>query len=144
MAEHERARLRGLGRQALQTTRAADAICGQLPDVLSDRRRRGRKRVVVVRLDPHHPRRLDGAEADREDRPERDRHLAEELSRVTDTDRAVDPVDEPGRLDLALEDGEERPLVPLVRSELSGAQADVGRDASRRARERRCRGTRTR
>ena len=74
----------------------------------------------MVRLDPHHPRRLDGAETDGEDRAERDRNLAEELARVTDPDRPVDPVDEPGRLDLSVEDGEERALVSLVGSELPG------------------------
>ena len=86
--------------------------------------------MVVVRLDPHHPRRLDGAEADREDGAERDRHLAEEVSRVADADPAVDPVDDPGRLDLSLEHGEERALVSLVRSELPSAQVDVGRRAT--------------
>ena len=86
--------------------------------------------MVVVRLDPHHPRRLDGAEADREHGAERDRHLAEEVSGVANSDPAVDAVDYPGRLDLPLEHGEERPLVSLVRSELSGAQADVGRRAT--------------
>ena len=42
-----------------------------------------------------------GAEADREDRPERDRHLAEELAGVALADDALDAVDELDRLDRA-------------------------------------------
>ena len=40
--------------------------------------------------------------------------------------RALDPVDHPGRLDLPLEHGEERPLVSLVGGVLARAQVDVG------------------
>ena len=86
--------------------------------------------MVVVRLDPHHPRCLDSAEVDREDGAERDRHLAEEVSRVANADPPMDAVDHPRRLDLSLEHGEERALVSLVGGELSRAQIDVGRRAT--------------
>ena len=126
VAEHDRARTLGRGGEALQAAGAADAVCGQLADLLRDRRRCGCERVVVVRLDSHHPRRLGGAEADREDRAQRDRYLAEEVSRACGCRRRADAVDHPGRLDPPLEHGEERPLVSLVGGVLTGAQVDVG------------------
>ena len=49
-------------------------------------------RVVVARLQPHHARGLGGAEADREDRAEHDRHLAEDVARVALADDARDAV----------------------------------------------------
>ena len=130
VAENDRARTLGRGGEALQPAGAADAVCSQLADLLGDRRRRGGEGVVVVRLDSHHPRCLDGAEVDREDGAERDRYLAEEISRVANSDLAMDAVDHPGCLDLSLEHGEERPLVSLVSSELSRAQVDVGGSAA--------------
>ena len=125
MAEHDRSRTLGRGGEALQPAGPADAVCSQLADLLGDRRRSRGEGVVVVRLDSHHPRCLDGAEVDREDGAERDRYLAEEISRVANSDPAMDAVDYPGCLDLSLEHGEECPLVSLVSSELSRAQVDV-------------------
>ena len=86
--------------------------------------------MVVVRLDSHHPRRLGCPEADREDRAQGDRHLAEQVPGLAGADDARDAVDHPRRLDLSLEHGEERPLVSLVGGVLSGAQVDVGRRAA--------------
>ena len=94
-----------------------------LPTSLRDVGRHGRDGVVVVRLDPHDARRLRRAEADREHRPERDRHLAEDVARLALADDALDPVDELDRLDAALEHGEERPLVALVRRVLARREA---------------------
>ena len=81
--------------------------------------------MVVVRLDPHDARRLGRPEADREDRPEHDRHLAEDVAGLPLADDALDPVDELDRLDPTLEHGEERPLVALVRRVLARHEADV-------------------
>ena len=130
MAEHDRARTLGLRGKALQAAGAADAVGGELADLLARSRRRRGDRVVVVRLDPHHARGLGGAEADREDGAERDRHLAEDVARVALADDALDAVDEPHRLDAAVEHREERPLVALVSRELARAEADVGRGAA--------------
>ncbi len=72
-----------------------------------------REGVVVVRLDPHHARCLGGSEADRERGSEHDRHLAEDVARVSLADHPLDAVDELDRLDPALEHGEQRSLVAL-------------------------------
>src|SRR4029078_946063 len=86
VAENDCSRTLGRGREALESAGAADAVCSQPADLLGDRRRRRGEGVIVVRLDPHHPRRLDGAEVDREDGAESDRYLAEEISRVANSD----------------------------------------------------------
>src|SRR5581483_5228044 len=70
------------------------------------------------------------AEADGEEHPEGDRHLAEDVARLPLPDHALDAVHEPDRLDAALEHAEERPLVPLVHRELAGRERDVGGDAA--------------
>ena len=80
-------------------------------------------RVVVVGLDPQDPRRLGRAEADREDRPERDRHLAEDVARAALADDALDPVDELDRLDAPVEHREERALGARVRRVLARRRA---------------------
>ena len=78
--------------------------------------------MVVVRLDPEHARRLGArTEADGEDRPERDRHLAEEVADVALADDARDPVDELDRLDRAVEDGEEARSPPSCAAYSPGA-----------------------
>ena len=129
MPDDDRARRRRVGGDALQAARAAHPVRRELADLLRDVGRRGGDGVVVVRLDAHHPRRLGGAEADREDGAERDRHLAEDVAGVALADHALDPVDELDRLDAALEHGEERALVALVRRVLARDEADVGRRA---------------
>ena len=126
MADDDRARRRRLRRQPLQPGRPADPVAGQPADLAAEIRRRGRSRVVVVRLDPDHPRLLGGAKADREDRAERDRHLPEDLADVPLADDALDPVRELDRLDLALEQAEERALAALRRRVLARQEADVG------------------
>ena len=80
--DDDRARRRRLGGDALQPARSAHPVGREPADLLGDVGRHGRDRVVVVRLDPHDARRLRRAEADREHRPEHDRHLAEDVARV--------------------------------------------------------------
>ena len=64
--DHDRARRRRLGRDALQP---ADPLpMPAQPSFTSDLRRDGRDRVVVVSLDPHDARRLGRAKPDRESR----------------------------------------------------------------------------
>ena len=85
--------------------------------------------MVVVGLDPDHPRLLGRAESDREDRTECDRHLPEDLPDLPLADDPLDPVGELDRLDPALEQAEERALTALRRRVLAREQADVGRGA---------------
>ena len=58
--------------------------------------------------------------------PRTDRHLTEDVSRVSLPDDALDPVDELHRLDPALQDCEERPVVTLVCRVLARREGDVG------------------
>ena len=81
--------------------------------------------MVVVRLYPQDARALSRAEADREYRAERDRHLAEQVAGLPLPDHARDPVDELDRLDPAVKHGEERTFVALGRRELARRQRDV-------------------
>ena len=130
VSDHERARRRRVGGDALQPARPRHPVGREPADLLRDVGLDGRDGVVVVRLDPQHARRLGArAEADREDRPERDRHLAEDVADLALADDARDPVDELDRLDAAVEDGEERPLAALVRRVLPGRERDVRRRA---------------
>ena len=94
MPDHDRARRRRRGREARRPAASADAVGREPADLLADVRRRGGDGVVVVRLDPHHARGLRCAEPDREDRAERDRHLAEDVARLALADDALDPVDD--------------------------------------------------
>lgn len=68
-------------------------------------------------------------ESEPEHRPERDRHLAEEVTDVPSADDTMDPVDECDRLDPTLEHGEQRPLVTLVHRVLARHEPDIRRDA---------------
>ena len=111
--------------------RSADPVGRQPADLLAEVGHRGRDGVVVVSLDPHDARRLRRAKPDREHRPERDRHLPEDVSRASLADDALDPVDELDRLDAALEHGEERALAALVHRVLARHEADVGRCAGK-------------
>ena len=84
--------------------------------------------MVVGSLDPHHARMLGRAKPDREHRPERDRHLAEDVSLGPLADDPLDPVDELDHLDATLDEAEERPLGALGRCVLARLEADVGGD----------------
>ena len=83
----------------------------------------GGDRVVVARLDAHDARRLAGTEADGKHGSERDRHLAEDVSRLAAPDDALDSVDRLDGLDATLDQPEEGALRALLRRELAGARA---------------------
>jgi hypothetical protein len=129
VADDDRTRRRRVLRDALEPALTAHPVARQPSDLPREVGLHGRDRVVVVRLDPHHARRLGGAEADREDRSERDRHLAEDVARVAHADDARDAVGQLDRLDPALEHREQRALLALVCGVLAGAEAEVRRHA---------------
>ena len=129
LAEHDGARRRRFRRDALQPSGAAHAVRGQLAHLTAHVRRDGGHRVVVARLDAHHARLLRRAEPDREHRPQRDRHLAEDVARAPLADDPVQAVDRLDRLDAAVDQGEEGTLVTLLRRELARQQRDVRRHA---------------
>ena len=104
---------------------AADPLPRQRAELHPDLGRRGCDRVVVLGLDAHDARRLGRAEAERERRAERDRHLADEIAHATSADDALDAVDEPDRLQAPLEDREQRPLVARVDRVLARQEPDV-------------------
>jgi hypothetical protein len=126
MSDHDRPRRRWLRRDALQPACPAHPVRGEPADLRRDLRHHGRYGVVVVGVDPHYARRLGGAEPDREHGPERDRDLSEDVAGQSLPEHALDPVDEPGRLDATLEHGEEGSLGALVRRVLARHEADVG------------------
>jgi hypothetical protein len=127
--EHQGARRRRLGRDPLQPTRAAHPLGRQPPDLLGDVGRDRRNAVVLVRLDSHHTRGICGAKPDGEQRPERDRDLAEDVARPSLADDAVDPVDDLHRFDATVEQRKQRALVALVRRVFARRETDVGRGA---------------
>ena len=131
MAEHNCPRRRRLRSEALQATRSADPIACQAAQFLPDVRRHGCDSVVVVGLDSHDARLLRSPKPDGEHCSERDRHLPEDVSRLTLADDALDSIDELDRLDPTLEHGEERSLVARVRGVLARAEADIGRNATK-------------
>ena len=124
--EHNRPGWWGLRGQTLEAAGPADALPRELADLLRDVRMNCRDRVVIVGLDPHNARLLGSPEPDREDGAEDYRDLTEDVSRVPLPDDALDPVDELHRLDPALQDCEERPVVTLVRCVLARREGDVG------------------
>ena len=85
----------------------------------------GRDRVVVARLEPHHPARLGCPEVDRERRAECDRDLADQHPRVPLADARLDPVDHLEHVDVALEERAERALVALARDVVPRRQRDI-------------------
>ena len=134
IADDDRPRRRWLRGDARQPARAAHPVACERPDGLDEPRLLGGDRVVVVRLDAHHARRLRCTESDREHGAERDRHLAEEVAGVALADDARDAVDELDRLDAALEQGEERAPSPSCAAYSPGARlmsADVRASRSR-------------
>jgi hypothetical protein len=129
VADHERSRRRRLGGDPLQSPGTRDPVRGEPPDLFGDVGLEGRDRVVVVRLDSQHAGRLGRAEADGEERPQRDRHLAEDVADRALADDARDSIDELDRLDPALEHREERAFASLVGRVLPGCESDVRRRA---------------
>ena len=125
MSEYDRPGGRRIGSQALQASEPAHSVRRKTADLLGDFRSRGDDRVVVPRPDAHDPRRFGGTEADREERAERDRNLAEQLPRPALADHALDAVDGFHRLDPTLEHGEERTFVALVDDVLARSKGDV-------------------
>ena len=128
MAHDDRARRRRLRCQALQAAQPAHPMRGKPPDLSRDVRCRCRHRVVIVRVDPHDPRRLGSAEANREHGAQCDRHFAEDLAGMADTHGPRDPVDVLDRLDLAGEHREQRALAALIRGVFAWREIDVCRD----------------
>jgi hypothetical protein len=116
-----------LGRKPLKPARSTHPVARQPADFDPDVGCRRRDRVVVVSLDPQDARRLGSTKANREHRPEHDRHLPEDVPWVALADDALDPVDQLDRLDAAGEHGEERALAPGVRRILAGHEVDVRR-----------------
>ena len=127
VAHDEHPRRRRRRGDALQAVRPADALGGQPADLPRHIRRRRGDRVVVARLDAQQARALRRAKAHREDRPQRDRHLAEDVAGASLADDAVHAVDRLDRLDATFQQSEQRPLVALVGGELTGHQVEVGR-----------------
>jgi hypothetical protein len=129
VADDDRAGGRRLGGDSLEPARASHPMGGQPADLPGDLGRRGGHGVVLVRVDPHHARAHLGAEADREDGAERDRHLAEDVAGLPVADDLRDPVEVLDRLDLSGEQAEERPLAALVGGVLARLEPDVGGSA---------------
>ena len=129
ISDHDRPRWRRLRRDARQPTGPAHPIAGERADGLHEPGFLGGDRVVVLRLDSHHPRGLSRAEPDGKDRPQRDRNLADQLAGMALADDARDPVHEFHHLDMTLEQGEQRAPVALVRRVLAGGEVDVGGSA---------------
>jgi hypothetical protein len=126
VSEHEDARRRRLGGDSLQPARPAHPVAREPTHLLRDLGRHRCHRVVVGRLDTHDPRRLGGAKPNREQRPERDRNLAEDVAGMSLADDAVDAVDDLYCLDPTLEEREQRALLALVGGVFAGPESDVG------------------
>src|SRR5262249_44758431 len=125
-AEKDHARRLGLGHQRLQPAGTTHAVGRELSHALRDRGDRSSDRVVVVRLNLEAARRLGSAKAGGMGHAEDDRHLAEYLARAALAQHAFRAVDKPDRLETALEDTEQRPVVALVTYVLARLDRDVG------------------
>jgi GNAT superfamily N-acetyltransferase len=128
MSHDDRAPRRRRGCEALQAARAFHALAGEPADRHGELGREGRDGVVLVRVEPQDTGRLGGAETDREHRPERDRHLAEDVPGDALTDDGRDAIVDPHRMDSSLEQAEERPLGLRLGRVLVRREADVGCD----------------
>ncbi len=105
------------------------AVRARAAELHGDLGRRGRDRVVVARLDPHHARRLGRAEPERERRRRArsaPRRRGRPLARPPTT-RSI-PSTSFDRLQPALEHREQRPLVARVDRVLAGHEPDVRRE----------------
>ena len=124
MGDQRDARLLRFGRRGLQSAEPLAGKCIDLPgDVLRDRR----KRIVLLNLDPHDPRRLGRAIAAGEGRAEGDGNLTEDRSGKAPAERALDPVERFDDFDPAGENRKERRLSAFRGGELASGEMDVGR-----------------
>ena len=125
MPDDDRARRQRLGRDALQPARPGHPVGRQPADLLGDVGDHGRDRVVVVRLDQHHARRLPlrgsspGTRSRARAGPRRRRRRGDARRRraLSDTVEALD------RLDTSFEEREQRALAALGRRVLTGHEA---------------------
>ena len=113
-----------------QSARAAHPVVGEVANLLADLGHRRSQRVIVPRLESHHARRLGRAKADREHRPQHDRHLAENIPDKTLTQNAINAIHRPDRLDPPLDHGEQRALVTFVGRVIPLHQPHVGSRAA--------------
>ena len=114
-----------------EPARAAHPVRRKLADLLCHIRHHSGDGVVVASLDPHDTRVLRCPEPHREHRPEHDRHLSEDIARLTLAEDALDPVDQPDRLDATFEHGEQRALSALVRCVLARHEPDIRRHSGK-------------
>ena len=123
VADDRHARRGRFGGDALEPSHP---LARQRAHLQGDVRRDRRDRVVLLRIDPHHARRLDGTVSAGKRRPEGNRHLAEDRARKPTAEPAFDPVDRLHDLDLAGEDGKQRALSAFGNGELSRTEVEVG------------------
>ena len=128
MPDHDRTWRRRLGGDALQP---ADPLPRQRTELDPDVGRDEPRSRGIVRLDPHDARLLRRAKSEREHRPERDRHLAEEVAHPAAADNALDPVLELDGLHATFEHGEQGAPLTRVHRVLARHEPDVGRDAGK-------------
>ena len=123
VADDRHARRGRLGGDALEPSHPLARQRAHLErDVLRDRR----DRVVLLRIDPDHARRLHGTVSAGKRRPEGHRHLAEDRARKPQAEPAFDPVDRLHDLDLAGEHGKQRALAAFGNRELARTEVEVG------------------
>ncbi len=125
MAEDDRPEGGRRGRVGLEASRTYQPVVREETYALRNVRRGGCELLVVVQIDPEHTRRFHCAEAAGIEHSERDRHLAENVTRLPLTDDALHPVDAPDHLDPTFEEAEERPLVTLVHGGLAWRERDI-------------------
>ena len=125
MAEDDRPERGRCGRAGLEASGPHQPVVREETYALRNLGRGGCELLVVVQVDPEHTRRLRCAEAAGVEHPERDRHLAEDVTRLPLADDALHSVDAPDHLDPTFEEAEERPLVTLVHGGLARRERDI-------------------
>ncbi len=128
--EDDRPVRRRLRRERLEASWPADPLARQTADVRRDLGGVGSEGVVVVRLDPDHPRGLRRPEPRGMGCAERDRDLAEEVAGPSLPDHAPDAVRHPDGLDPPLEKDEQGRQIALVHRVLAGVEREVGCDTA--------------
>ena len=91
MAEDDRPEGGRCGRAGLEASGPTEPVVREETYALRNLGRGGCELLVVVQVDPEHTRRLRCAEAAGVEHPERDRHLAEDVTRLPLTDDALHP-----------------------------------------------------